>query len=224
MTKIKTCGLREMEHVRAAVAAGADLLGFVFVPGVRRRLPEEVAKALISEYRSHAGSGGPRVVGLFANQPLNDVNRIAAYCELDMVQLCGDEPPDYWRCVDVPVIKQVKVRDTGDTSQVLPRVLGGVDEVVAHGCTPLLDKHEEGSLGGTGRTFDWAIAAEAAERHELLLAGGLTPDNVGRAVDVVSPWGVDVSSGIETDGVKDPRKIASFAQAVRRADEGSGHQ
>ena len=77
-------------------------------------------------------------------------------------------------------------------------------------------------LGGTGRAFDWAIAAEAAERYELLLAGGLTPDNVGRAIDVVSPWGVDVSSGIETDGAKDPRKIARFAQAIRRADEGSG--
>ena len=224
MTKIKTCGLREMEHVRAAVAAGADLLGFVFVPGVRRRLPEEVARALIAEYRSQVGPGGPRVVGLFANQPLDDVNRIAGYCELDMVQLCGDEPPDYWQRVDVPVIKQVKVRDTGDTSQVLRRVLEAVDEVVAHGCTPLLDKHEEGSLGGTGRTFDWAIAAEAAERHELLMAGGLTPDNVGQAIDVVSPWGVDVSSGIETDGVKDPRKIARFAQAVRRADEATGRQ
>ena len=224
MTKLKTCGLREMEHVRAAVAAGADLLGFVFVPGVRRRLPEEVARALIAEYRSHAGSGGPRVVGLFANQPLDDVNRIVGYCGLDIVQLCGDEPPDYWQRVDVPAIKQVKVRDTGDRSQILPRVLEAVDEVVAHGCIPLLDKHEEGSLGGTGRTFDWAIAAEAAERHELLLAGGLTPDNVGQAIDVVSPWGVDVSSGIETDGVKDPRKIARFAQAVRRADEGSGRQ
>ena len=222
MTRLKTCGLREIGHVRAAVAAGADLLGFNFVPGVRRRLPEEAARALIAEYRSQVGDDGPQVVGLFANQPLDDVNRIAAYCELDMVQLCGDESPDYWRRVDVPVIKQVKVRDTGDTSQVLPRVLEAVDEVAAHGCIPLLDKHEEGSLGGTGRAFDWAIAAEAAERYELMLAGGLTPDNVGRAIDVVSPWGVDVSSGIEADGVKDPRKIARFAQAVRRADEGSG--
>ena len=97
-------------------------------------------------------------------------------------------------------------------------VLEQVEQVAAHGCLPLLDKHERGALGGTGRSFDWSVACEAAERHDLLLAGGLTPDNVGRAIQIASPWGVDVSSGIETDGVKDPIKIARFANAVRRAD------
>ena len=220
MTKLKTCGLREPEHVRAAVDAGADFLGFVFVPGVRRQLSEPAARALISEHRARASAGGPQVVGLFANQPLDDVNRIVGSCGLDAVQLCGDEPPDYWRRVDAAVIRQVKVRDAGERREVSRRVLEAVEEVAANGCVPLLDRHEEGALGGTGRSFDWTVAAEAAERHDLLLAGGLTPENVARAIDVVSPWGVDVSSGIETAGVKDAHKIARFAQAVRRADEG----
>ena len=92
-----------------------------------------------------------------------------------------------------------------------------IEEVAAAGYMAMLDKYEQGSLGGTGRTFDWRIAGELASRYDLILAGGLTPDNVGRAVAEVGPWGVDVSSGVETDGVKDAAKIRRFAQEVRRA-------
>ena len=228
MTKFKTCGMREIGHVRAAVAAGADLLGFVFVPGVRRQIPERDARALIEECHRLVQSNGPRAVGLFANQPLDEVNRTVGYCGLDMVQLCGDEPPEYWREVAVPVIRQVKVWDTGPRSEVVSGVLRSVDEVVSHGCTALLDRHEEGALGGTGRSFDWSIAAEAAKRYDVMLAGGLTPENVAQAVRTVSPWGVDVSSGIETDGVKDAGKIARFAQEgagrTRRRTDREGSQ
>ena len=218
MTKLKICGLRETDDVQAAVAAGADFLGFNFVPGVRRQLARDRARELILQYRHQSEAGGPRVVGLFANQPLDDVNDTVGYCGLDMAQLCGDEPPQYWQQVEVPVIKQVKVRDAGHRDGVVSEVLRSVEVVVSHGCVAMLDKHQEGSLGGTGHTFDWGIAAEVAGRYEFLLAGGLTPENVGEAVSVVVPWGVDVSSGIETDGAKDPAKIARFAEEVRRAD------
>ena len=92
-----------------------------------------------------------------------------------------------------------------------------VEAASSTGCIPLLDKQEAGQLGGTGRTFDWSIAREIAARFDVLLAGGLSPGNVEQAIAAVSPWGVDVSSGVETDGVKDPAKIAKFVRAARGA-------
>ena len=218
MTRLKVCGLRDPADALAAAEAGADFLGFVFVPGARRRLATEHARDIIGEYRRRRGKNGPRLVGLFADQALDDVNHIVTYCGLDMAQLCGDERPEYWRALSVPVIKQVKVRDRGSTEAAVAETLRRVDEVVSNGQRAMLDKYEAGALGGTGKTFDWQIARRVAERYEFLLAGGLTPDNVGGAIATAAPWGVDVSSGVETDGVKDPKKIVAFAAAVRRAD------
>ncbi len=217
MTRFKICGLRSLDHALVAADAGADFLGFVFVHGVRRQLSEEHAAAIIAEFRRLRGHDGPWLVGLFANQPLEEVNRIASRCGLDYAQLCGDEPPEYWARVEARVIKQVKVRDDAPREQAVQRVLEQVALVVSHGALPLLDRYEAGALGGTGRSFDWSIAGEVAARHDFLLAGGLSPDNVGQAIAAVGPWGVDVSSGVETDGVKDSRKILAFAEAVRRA-------
>lgn len=219
MTKLKICGLREASHAVAAAEAGADFLGFNFVEGVRRQLAPEQAASVIKEYRSRRGPGGPKLVGLFANQSVEFVNRVAGTYSLDLAQLCGDETPDFWRRVDVPVIKQVRVSAVGDRQSVVSGVLERVNEVVTHGHIPLLDRHQKGALGGTGLSFDWTIAEEVALRFELLLAGGLSPENVGLAIATARPWGVDVSSGVETDGVKDPAKIAKFASQVRQADD-----
>jgi len=215
MTRLKICGLREARHARAAADAGADFLGFVFVPGVRRQLPESEGRRVIDEYRDSHPSGGPKVVGLFANQPLEEVNRMAKSCGLDMVQLCGDELPDYWEQVDVPVIRQIKVRDDGQHDRTTALVTESVAEVVAHGHIASLDSHKSGSHGGTGRKFDWSIASKVAGHHDFLLAGGLDLDNVNDAIESVAPWGVDVSSGVETNAVKDLEKITAFASRVR---------
>ena len=212
MRRLKICGLREARHATAAADAGADFLGFVFVPGVRRQLMEDEGKRVIEDYRTLRGAGGPKLVGLFADQPLEEVIRIATNCGLDMAQLCGDEPPDYWAQVEVPVIKQIKVSDDGDRH----RTVDQVEEVVELGHMAQLDSHQSGSLGGTGRKFDWDIAQEVAGRYDFLLAGGLDPENIGEAIERVGPWGVDVSSGVETNGVKDPEKIATFAERVKR--------
>ena len=217
MTKLKICGLREAGHALAARAAGADFLGFNFVHGVRRQLSEDAGREVIEEYRRLAGPGGPRLVGLFANQPLDEVNRIVDACRLDFAQLCGDEPPEFWRGVETGVIRQIKVREDGPREAVVADVERRLEEVQSHGLTALLDKHEEGALGGTGRAFDWRIARELARDHDFLLAGGLSPGNVEAAMDTAAPWGVDVSSGVETHGVKDPAKIADFARRVRQA-------
>jgi phosphoribosylanthranilate isomerase len=214
VTKFKICGLREVSHALAAAEAGADFLGFVFVPGVRRQLSEEQARAIIQKYRRIKGNDGPKLVGLFANQPLDDVNRIARSCGLDLAQLCGDEPPEYWERLAVPVIKQIKVGDQDSHDATVADALSRVEEIVSRGHMAQLDRHEEGALGGTGRSFDWSVAREVARHHDFLLAGGLSPDNVQQAIATGNPWGVDVSSGVETDGIKDPKKIAAFAEAV----------
>ena len=221
MTKLKICGLRDAEHALVAADEGADFLGFNFVPGVRRQLTEEQARSIIAAYRRERGAGGPRLVGLFADQPLDEVNAIVRGCGLDLAQLCGSEPLEYWQGVAVPIIRQVKVRDDGSGRQsIAADTLQRVEEVVSDGHTPLLDKYEKGAFGGTGRSFDWRLAREVAERHDVVLAGGLTPENVGRAITEAAPWGVDVSSGVETDGVQDAAKIERFAKAVRHADGG----
>ena len=224
MTVVKICGMCETSHALVAAESGADLLGFVFVPGVRRRLDVEVARSIIEEFRSLSAFGdgrerlaGPRLVGLFANQPLDEVNNVIARCGLDLAQLCGDEGRDYWGQMDADVIRQVRIDDAAPHAEVVSDALRRVEAAAFAGCIPLLDKQEAGQLGGTGRTFDWSIAREVAARFDVLLAGGLSPDNVGQAIEAVSPWGVDVSSGVETEGVKDTAKIAEFVRAARGA-------
>jgi len=219
MTRSKICGLREPGHAVIAADSGTDFLGFNFVHGVRRQLSEERGHAVISEYRKLRGEGGPKLVGLFANQPLEEVNRIVGQCDIDLAQICGDEPLDYLDRVDVPVIRQVRVRADGPGDGAVAEVLDTVSAVADRGHMVVLDRYQAGTLGGTGLSFDWDIAREVAERYDFLLAGGLSPDNVASAIDRVKPWAVDVSSGVETNGVKDPDKIVAFARQVRRSDE-----
>ncbi|MDA1189321.1 MAG: phosphoribosylanthranilate isomerase [Chloroflexi bacterium] len=214
MTWFKIDGLRDAHHALVAAEAGAAFLGFVFVHGVRRQLTEQDAREIIDDYRKQHGAGGPKLLGLFANQPIEEVNRIVKTCGLGYVQLCGDEPPEYWKQVVVPVIKQIKVDTRRPEDEAVGDALRRVEEVLAAGHKALLDSYEPGHLGGTGRTFDWAVARRIAEGHEVILAGGLTPENVAEAIATVRPWGVDVSSGVEADGVKDDAKIRAFAKAV----------
>ena len=216
MTKFKICGLRDADNALAAANAGAAFLGLNFVPGVRRRITTEQAGVIVARLRSEL-ERVPTLVGLFANQPVGDVNDIVERCGLDLAQLCGDEPREYWGQVRVPVIRQLKVRDDIPMEAAVEAAARQIEEVVGAGYTPMLDKYERGHLGGTGRTFDWRVARELASRYDLVLAGGLTPDNVARAIAEVGPWAVDVSSGVETDGVKDAAKICRFAEEVRRA-------
>lgn len=217
MTKFKICGLRDTDNALAAANAGAAFLGLVFVPGVRRQITTAQALSIVGRLRAALGEGVPTLVGLFANQPVDEVNRIVEECGLERAQLCGDEPQKYWSEVAVPVIRQIKVRDDIPTGEAVEEAAQQIEEVVGAGFTPMLDKYERGHLGGTGRTFDWRVARELASRYDLVLAGGLTPDNVGRAISEVRPKVVDVSSGVETDGVKDAAKIRRFADEVRRA-------
>ena len=222
MTLVKICGLREPAHALAAAEAGADFVGLVFAES-RRRVSVDQARAIVCALGEPlpAANGGvehieallrrkrPLVVGVFAGADAETVNRTADAVGLDLVQLGGDEPWDVCEKLSLPVLKAVKVKDGASAEEIIA--------AVGPRAVPLLDTHAEGALGGTGRPFDWSVAAEVARRFPVVLAGGLTLENVGEAVRRVHPWAVDVSSGVETDGVKDVVKICAFIAAVREA-------
>ena len=217
MTRVKICGIRSLDDAQVAAEAGADFIGLVFVPGRRRRLELEPAREIVAGLRGSLETP-PKVVGLFADQPLEKVNSTIDACNLDLAQLCGAESLDYCRDTNAQVIKVLHIPQ-GQSSSSSTQQLS--DKISAHaeaGHLVTLDRLVEGLQGGTGENFDWSIAAELSRQgHNFLLAGGLSPDNVADAVTVAHPWGVDVSSGVETSGVKDHRKIRDFIQNARRA-------
>ena len=219
MVKVKICGIQDAGDALVAARAGADFVGLVFVPERRRRLDEDAAQGIVSSLREQL-QAPPQVVGLFADQDLEEVNGVVGRCGLDMVQLCGEESPDYCDRVEVPVIKVLHVsasQDVGDAGESIAPQMLSLREA---GHLITLDRKVEGLQGGTGQSFDWDIARELSRRDlPFLLAGGLTPENVAEAVRKVRPWGVDVSSGVETRGSpgKDHGKLRAFIQAARGA-------
>lgn len=216
MTFVKICGLRTIEHARVAVAAGADLLGFMFAPSRRQVDPQTVA-AIVSDLR--AGAAGDRrgrpvhVAGVFVNETASRMLALAHLCGLDLLQLSGTEPVDVLD--ELPLRMRVfkAIRLDGSAAE------AGWIEASRHGRVQLLvDAHVPGAYGGTGVVADWARAAVLAREHAIILAGGLTPENVAGAIAQVAPWGVDVSSGVESAGSKDCHKIRVFVEAVRSTD------
>ena len=213
MTRIKICGLSETEHVLAAAEAGADFLGLVFAPS-RRQVSTKQALRLI-EAVCHLKTR-PAVVGVFVNSAADEVNRIADYCHLDRVQLSGDETWDYCRQIKRPIIKAVHILKTSTPDKIISEIATGFQLLPQQNLICLLDSKVGDTYGGTGRAFDWKLASKISARFPVLIAGGLTPTNVDRLVKRTQPWGVDVSSGVETDGQKDAAKIIAFIKAVRR--------
>jgi phosphoribosylanthranilate isomerase len=210
MVKVKICGIQHPKDALVAAEAGADFVGVVFVPNRRRRISPEKAREITERLKGN-DTFQPRVVGLFANQPVDEVNGIASRCRLDMVQLCGGETPDYCRQVKVPVIKVLHVPAGPHSPEMLNGLMERMAPFVEQGHLITLDRLVEGLQGGTGAAFDWRVAADLSERGcSYILAGGLKPGNVALVVERTRPWGVDVSSGVETDGAKDEGKIRRF--------------
>ena len=218
MTHVKICGFQSAEAAIAAVDAGADAIGLVFVPSARRRLSLESAEELLAGVRAHAGDGMPKVVGLFADQPADEVNAHVERLGLDAVQLCGSEGMGYCKAMTAPVYKVIAIDPEVPIAAQLPKIMVLQQRHVLAGHRIVVDTKVAGEYGGTGQRFDWELAGELARTFEMNLAGGLTPENVGEAVGRVKPWGVDTSSGVETDGEKDPEKVRAFVESVREAD------
>lgn len=240
MTRVKICGCMRVADALAAAEAGADFIGILFAESRRRVSPEEaalIARAVgaplrdleqdqppplhpgrfptVDAWFAHGAEAldrllarkRPLVVGVFEDQPIEDVNAIADEVGLDLVQLSGDEQWSDCLLANRQAIKVPRQRPGMDAAAVLATLQP--DTAIA----VMLDPSR-----GTGAAGDWAVARQVAARIPVWLAGGLSPDNVGAAVREVRPWAVDVSSGVETDGVKDPAKIAAFvrvAKAVR---------
>jgi phosphoribosylanthranilate isomerase len=214
MTAIKICGVKDFGNGLVAIDAGADYLGFIFYPPSHRALDREVAACLIAELRAARPSGW-KAVGVFVNEPLDVVEGTAERCGLDIVQLNGEEPPDYVRRMARPVFKAVRVPSEGaDGARISIPTANSLGAARI-----LLDANVPGYYGGTGESYDWADLGRAVA--EGFLAGGLTPDNVALAMALARPWGVDVSSGVERDREKDPDLITRFIAAVRQADSGA---
>ena len=218
MIRVKICGIGTTVDACVAAEAGADFIGMVFVLERHRRITAADAREIVDGVRALDGPA-PRMVGLFADQPLEEVNETIAHCGLDAVQLCGKESVDYTAAIDCQVIKVVHVPASYRAPDDVPALAERVREFADAGCLVTLDRLVEGIQGGTGQSFNLDVAASLAHRGgEFLLAGGLTPASVGRVISAVRPWGVDVSSGVETLGRKDRRKIQRFVENARHAD------
>jgi phosphoribosylanthranilate isomerase len=200
---VKICGITELEDAELAVDCGASAVGFVFWPDSPRFIDPTRAYAIAAKLPPFVTP-----VGVFVTQPADHVNDVAAFVGLGAVQLHGDESVEYAATVMRPVLKAM--------------TLTGADALIDRWpptTMVLLDAHDPVRRGGTGTTIDWAKAAAVAARRRILLAGGLTPDNVADAIDRVRPFGIDVSSGVESSpGVKDRVKLRALFDVVSGAD------
>jgi len=213
LTRVKICGITEVSHARAAIEAGADLIGVVLA-----RSPRQVTRERAKEIATAVKKYRVPVVGVFVNMPSAAVNRVVASCQLDWVQLSGDESWEYCQQIEKPLIKAIHISPSWDERELLAHLEDGEQQLDARPPVYLLDTLVKGKYGGTGQAFAWQIARRAAAEFPVIIAGGLKPENVGRVVARLRPWGVDVSSGVESKGVKDIEKIKAFIQAVRSAD------
>jgi phosphoribosylanthranilate isomerase len=210
LMKVKICGITNIDDAREAIEAGADMLGFNFYTKSPRYIAPEKAREMAAQIRSDGQ--GPLLVGVFVNSTLDEVRSILEIAQIDLAQLHGDEP--------VSVVEQLHGRGF--------KALRPTSEEEAHidaewfapygpnAPVLLIDAYRKDQYGGTGHVADWSIATKLAQQYPILLAGGLTPDNVAEAIRQVRPWGVDVASGVEVSpGKKDVAKMRLFvARAV----------
>jgi phosphoribosylanthranilate isomerase len=276
MTKIKICGITNLEDAQVAVEAGADLLGFIFYEPSPRYVAPERVRNIVSGVRcqvsgvkyqvSSVGRQGlgirgeglgvrnqelgirgqetgeyeeslrnptshiphptshiphltsqiqnPKFVGVFVNSPFETVAHTLDFCRLDMVQLHGEEPPEYVNRFEGRAFKALRPQSQEEAEQYIGRYLP-CHPAAALPCF-LVDAYHPKLYGGTGRVTDWSMAANIARRYPIMLAGSLTAANVVEAIQAVRPWGVDVSSGVEAEkGRKDHQKVRAFIEAVR---------
>ena len=207
--KVKICGITNLDDALKAIDCGADMLGFNFYPQSRRYIfPQDCSKIVstLQRYRSDI-----TLVGVFVNASVKQIRRILISCNLDLAQLSGDETPETLQDLDGKAFKGLRPKDQDTLIQL-------IDKYPVRPVPPayLIDAYHPGLYGGTGETAKWSLAAWLSTHTPLLLAGGLTSDNVGRAVHQVQPWGVDVASGVEgSSGRKDEQKMRAFITAAK---------
>jgi len=204
-SKVKICGITNLDDAAAAVEAGADALGFVLYRESPRYIEPHVVKQIIAELPPFV-----LPIGVFVNEDAKVVRDLMDSCGLALAQLHGDETATYCETLGRPVLKAIRLKDRSSFLALAEfRGRAGVRGI-------LLDTYLQDAYGGTGRTPDWSLASEVARAATVVLAGGLTAENVGVAVRTVRPYGVDVSSGVEDrPGKKNREKIRAFVQAAK---------
>lgn len=199
MTKVKICGIQDIQTAQIACNAGADYLGFVFAKS-KRRISPDLAREIISSLPSNILK-----VGVFVDKNIDDVIAIADFCGLDIIQLHGSEKHEEYRLSPYPIIKSVSVKnDNTDINNSIPNA----DFI-------LFDTWNKDMAGGCGKCFDWNYLDSYSYSTPFFLAGGLEPNNVCDAIKRIKPYAVDVSSGVETNGIKDHTKIVAFINKVK---------
>lgn len=200
MINVKICGIRSEMAARTAVYAGAKFLGFNFVPGSKRRVTPEIAKQIIDQFKAQV-----KIVGVFQNQKVEEVNKVAEFLDLDFVQLHGDEDEGYAEEIKRPVIKVLQLDQDFDITQALKEMNKFNEDYF------LLDRKKQGQ----GKMLSVKNLSIIAKEKNIFVAGGLTPDNVTEIARAVKPFGVDVAGGIETSRVEDTEKIKLFIERTK---------
>ena len=202
---VKICGITRPEDAVAAIRAGADWLGLNFWPRSKRYLTLAQASDVVDAARRARADVG--LIGVFVDQSLGEVTGVLSALELDRAQLHGDEPPDFVHRLGDRAIKALPIAESAQ-----------LDELAEYDCPVVLIDTPSPGRGGSGIVGDWSVAQAAAAERRVILAGGLTPDNVADAIAAVQPWGVDVASGVESaPGVKDQELVARFVAQARAA-------
>jgi phosphoribosylanthranilate isomerase len=200
--RVKICGITNVHDALAAADCGADAVGFVLYPTSPRYIDVKTVKNIIAQLPPFVTT-----VGVFADTEERQIRSTVEACGLDVIQLQGDEPADLCRRLGGRVIKAIRIRDKFSLNRMIPYKVRAF----------VLDTYREGQLGGTGETFDWSLAVEAKKFGKIILAGGLTPENIRQAIEQVRPYGVDVSSGVEERlGKKDHLKLKRFIETAKQ--------
>ncbi len=201
MVRVKICGITNIDDASRAADLGAAALGFIFYRGSRRYIDPRDARRIISSLPPFVSS-----VGVFVNQGADEIKEAAEVSGIDTVQLHGDESPEFCAMLPYKLIKALRVKNSVNTDQVELYPVRAI----------LFDKHAEEMYGGTGKSFDWGVLTGINISKKVILSGGLTPENVSGAIEIVKPYGVDVSTGVEdSPGKKNHMKMRKFIEAVK---------
>ncbi len=199
--KVKVCGMTNLKDALVAVEEGADAVGFIFYKKSSRSVTMKTVREIVLELPPFVDT-----VGVFVDETAEQINKIADYCNLDMIQLHGDESPAFCKKIRRRVIKALRVKDMQSVKKLSTFQVSGF----------LLDTFSENLYGGTGKVFDWNLALPAKKFGPIIMAGGLTPNNIQQAIRQVRPYGVDVCSGVESQpGIKDHKKVRAFLKNAK---------
>ena len=207
-TKIKICGIKDINNAKVVIDNNADYLGLNFIQESKRYINESKSESLVKEIKNYKLKKNSQIklAGLFANENYNHINKFSELLDIDVIQLCGNENVKYIKKITKPVIKQIHIKETNDFSE----ILSDVEMYFSVSKHIILDCYSKYSKGGTGEKFNWDKYKSIIEMDDIFVAGGLNPNNIGNLMENFSPWGLDVSSGVETNGEKNALKITEF--------------